>query len=97
MVAFNSVKSVLSIIASKGVDVLFVHNSGREGAFADIHWGKVLPFIGLDIVHFAGVQEHVLDTIIASHYVDYVIVDDSCMLFPHLAHTSLLEQLFLLI
>lgn len=55
MISLNGIQSILTIISTKCIDILFVYDSGRKGTFTNVHGGEVLPLVGLDVIHFARV------------------------------------------
>ena len=76
MVSLYCIKSLLAIISSECVNVLFVHNCCGEGTLGNVHGGEVLPLVFVNIVHFTAVQEYVLDSIVATHYIYKAAIDD---------------------
>jgi hypothetical protein len=86
VIPFNSIKPLLPVITSEGVNVLLVDHSCRECTLRDVHRCEILPFILVDIIHLTTVQENVLDPVIAAHHVDKAAVDDRGMLLSALVH-----------
>lgn len=97
IISFDRIESVLAIIPTESVNVLLVDHCSRESALADVHGSKVFPLVALNVVDFAGVQEYVLHAVVATHDVNEVFIDHSCMLLPHLIHGAFLNKFFLLV
>ena len=81
----------MSIVATKGINKLVVNHCSRKGTLADVHGLKIAPLVFFDIVAFATVQKYILDTVIATHYVNEVFANHRSMLFAHLIHRFLLK------
>ncbi len=96
-ILLNCVESILAVIAAESVDKLVVHNSSRKGTFTYVHRLKETPFILFDVVYFTTAQKDILNSVIATHYINRVSANDSSMLFTHLAHGLLLNQVIFLV
>jgi hypothetical protein len=94
---FNGIETVLAIIPSKGINEFIIDHCGRKGTFWDIHRLEETPFILLHVVHFARVEEHVLNAVVPAHHVNVVVTDDGSVLLSHLWHGFFLLEVHFLI